>query len=392
MPTPVARAERWRSLFFTSWALIGVVLLLVGAFYALGRISAALVPFVIAFLFVFLLNSPVNDLERRGVSRGLAVAACFLVAFLVFGVALTFIIPPVIRQLTAFVGDVPRYVTDLQDFVASLQTRFSGVMVPTWLSDAISSGSQQFSQLAVRAGNGLAAGLLSVGSGVVTGFVDVLLAVVISFWALKDLPKMREELVVLAGPRYEVDVETLIATVTRVVGGYLKGQTIASLVTGTIATIGLALIHVPYALVLGIVTFFFNYAPYVGPFAAGLLAALAGLFVSPLTAVLAVAVVVLAQNLTDNLVTPRVMSEQVDLHPTLVIFSLLVGGTLMGIPGMLFAIPVAATLKGLFVYYYERRTNRQLATEDGALFRGTTCEPEDTCEPDGADETHRTDD
>ena len=86
---------------------------------------------------------------------------------------------------------------------------------------------------------------------------------------------------------------------------------------------------------------------------------------------LAIVVIILAQNLTDNLVTPRVMSEQVDLHPTLVIFSLLVGGSLFGIPGMLFAIPVAATVKGLFLYYFERQTQRPLATEDGALFRGT---------------------
>ncbi len=90
-----------------------------------------------------------------------------------------------------------------------------------------------------------------------------------------------------------------------------------------------------------------------------------------------------AQNVTDTFITPRVMSDQVDLHPILVIFSLLVGGSLFGIAGMLFAIPVAATGKGLFVYYYEQRTQRQLVTEDGALFKGTGCDPDDsTCAPD----------
>ena len=95
---------------------------------------------------------------------------------------------------------------------------------------------------------------------------------------------------------------------------------------------------------------------------------------SPLTAVLAIAVVIGAQQLTDLFVTPRVMSEQVDLHPVLVIFSLLVGGTLFGFWGMTFAIPVAATVKGLFVYYYERKTNRSLASEDGAFFSSTQCD------------------
>jgi hypothetical protein len=82
------------------------------------------------------------------------------------------------------------------------------------------------------------------------------------------------------------------------------------------------------------------------------------------------------------------MSEQVDLHPTLVVFSLLIGGTLFGFWGMVFAIPTAATVKGLFVYYYEQRTNKLLATHDGALFRSTTCEDDsEDCEPEDAHDT-----
>jgi predicted PurR-regulated permease PerM len=187
---------------------------------------------------------------------------------------------------------------------------------------------------------------------------------------LKDLPKIREELITLAGEKYEADLENLVSTVVRVVGGYLNGQTVASVVTGTLAGIGLAILHVPFALVLGIITLVLNYVPYVGPLVSGLIAAVvAGLMVSPLAALLAIVIVVAAQQLTDLFVTPRVMAEQVDLHPTLVIFSLLVGGTLFGFWGMIFAIPVAATGKGLFVYYWERRTQRTLGSHDGALFR-----------------------
>jgi predicted PurR-regulated permease PerM len=205
------------------------------------------------------------------------------------------------------------------------------------------------------------------------------LALVVAFWTLKDLPKIRQELRTLAGEKYELDLENLLGTVVHVVGGYLKGQTIVSLVTGTLAGIGLAIVGVPYALVLAIITFVFNYVPYVGPILSGLIAGIVGLFVSPLTAVLAIVVVIAAQQVTDLFLTPRVMSDQVDLHPTLVVFSLLVGGALFGFWGMIFSIPVAATFKGLFVYYYERRTNRLLATENGALFRTAQCD--DTDEP-----------
>ena len=113
------------------------------------------------------------------------------------------------------------------------------------------------------------------------GFFDIFIALVIAYWALKDLPKLREEILLIAGPKFEGDAELLISTVTKVVGGYLKGQTIASLATGTLATIGLAIFHVPYALVLGIIAFFLNYIPYVGPFITGLIAGLVGLLRQP---------------------------------------------------------------------------------------------------------------
>lgn len=379
MPTSEARLTRWRTSAYAVWAIIGGVLLFVAALFALGRISPALAPFILAFLFVFFLHAPVNWLVGRGLARGAATAVCFLVGFLAVTIAMLFIVPPVGRQLVDFANAIPGYLTRGQQLLDQLQARFSDVVLPDWIRSATLSIVQSLSSIFVRLGNTIAQGIVSAGGGIAAVFFDLFLGTVIAFWILKDLPTMRDELRVLAGDKYEADLENLVTTVVRVVGGYLKGQTIASLVTGTIAGVGLAIIGVPYALVLGVITFVFNYVPYVGPILAGLIAATVGIFATNAWApLLAIAVVVVAQNVTDTLVTPRVMSEQVDLHPTLVIFSLLVGGTLFGFWGMIFAIPVAATAKGLFVYYWERRTNRQLATEDGALFRATTCDEDDT--------------
>ncbi|MDP2232806.1 MAG: AI-2E family transporter, partial [Actinomycetota bacterium] len=143
--------------------------------------------------------------------------------------------------------------------------------------------------------------------------------------------------------------------------------------------IGLAIVGVPYALVLGLSTGILNVVPYLGPFVGALIAGIVGLFVSPMTGLLAVVVIIAAQQLTDVFVTPRVMSSQVDLHPLLVIFSLLVGGTLFGFWGLILAIPVAAIGKGLFVYYYERSTNRVISTEDGVLFKSKCAEATPEC-------------
>ena len=107
-----------------------------------------------------------------------------------------------------------------------------------------------------------------------------------------------------------------------------------------------------------------------GPVVAAVFAGLSGLFGgSPWLALWAVLVVFAVQQFDSLWLNPRIMSQNVDLHPVLVVFSLLTGATLFGVPGMLLAVPVAAICKGLFVYYYERRTQQSLCTEDGVLFR-----------------------
>lgn len=379
-------ASRWRTTAFAVWAAIGIIVLLFAFGWALARIAPALAPFALAFIFVFGLQASVARLESMGVPRGWAVAFWFLFVLAAITFAVIFIAPPIGRELLEFSQAIPEFLAEGQALLSQAQQQVSEIILPDWVSQATVSVAESLSGILVRLSNAIATGIVSAGSGIATVVFDIFLAMVISFWTLKDLPKIRRELRTLAGDKYETDLENLLSTIGRMVGGYLKGQTIASLVTGAAVGIGLAVLGVPYALVLGIITFVLNFVPYVGAFISGLIAATVALvFQGWGDALLAIVIAIAAQNITDTLVTPRVMSEQVDLHPTLVIFSLLVGGTLFGFWGMVLAIPVAATAKALFVYYWERKTSRQLATEDGALFRAPTCDLEDeTCEPPAA--------
>jgi predicted PurR-regulated permease PerM len=303
------------------------------------------------------------------VKRSHAALACLLVSLAVLGGIVTLIGPTVVHQIESFARQAPSYLAQADAAESAIEGRINAMVLPPWLGALIRAGSVQLSQFLVSFGNNAARFALTLGGRIARGLLDIVLAIVVAFWVLTDLPKLREEITTLAGPRYERDAEHLLTTVTKVVGGYLRGQSIASLSSAAMITLGLTVLGVPYAIVAGIIAFFLNFAPYVGPVVNGMIAGLLGLFVNPWTAVAAIIVVIVAQSITDGLVVPRVMSSQVDLHPTLVIFSLLVGGTLFGIAGVIFAIPVAAVGKGLFVYYYERRTERQLSTTNGALFR-----------------------
>lgn len=378
MPDRSESLQRWRRVLTVTWALVGILVLASAAVFALVRISPALVPFGLALVIVFLLRSPVAALERRGLKRGAAVAVCYLAVLAALAVAGLFIIPPLVDQVRQFLEAFPRYYDRVLELWGHVQQRYSTVAWPSWLDDALVSIRDELAKQLASWSTNLARALFTVGGGALSFLLNGFLALVVAFWLLKDLDIIKREFVALAGPKWRGEASVVMGKVSTVLSGYLRGQAIVSATTAVIVTVGFTVLGVPYALVLGLIAGALNIVPWFGPLVAEVISAIAAAFVSPWLALLAVLVVIGAQQITDMFITPRVMSEQVDLHPVLVIFSLLTGAALAGIVGMVLAIPVAAIAKGLFVHFFEKWTDSSLATENGALFRSAApCEADD---------------
>lgn len=378
--TLFARHDRWERALVVAWTLVGVVLLLAVSGWLLGKIAPALVPFLLAIIIVYVFRGPVAFLERHGWKRGPAVAACYLLALVVTGVAAVFIVPPLIDQLKQFVDAFPRYYDRAFLLFQDLQGRFEALVVPAWLNDALKNVQESITSQSTEWSARLAKGAFSVGGGAIRFLFNGLLALIVGFWLLADMTRIRKEFVLLAGPARREEASIVAAKVSQVLGGYLRGQLIISVATAVLVAVGLSIFKVPYSLVIGILAGVLNVIPWFGPAIAAVIAGISAAFVSPWLILAAVGVVLGTQQITDMFIQPRVMSEQVDLHPLLVILSLLAGSTLFGFVGLLLAIPVAAIAKGLFVYYFEKYTDSKLASETGALFRvrPDECKDEDT--------------
>jgi len=360
---------RWNRLLVVTWSLVGLGLLVAAALWVLGKVATALVPFVLALVLVYVFRGPVNRLEARGWKRGPAAGFCYLVGLAVVVLAGVFIVPPVTSQLADFFSAFPGYYDSAYNTVLDLQSQYQALTLPTWVKEAIVNIGDGLTSQFMSWSSILAKEAFTVGGQAVAFLLNVFLAFVVGFWILKDMPVIKQEFVLLAGPKGREDASAVAGRVSRVLSGYLRGQLIISAATAAVVAIGLAIIGVPYALVLGLIAGILNVVPYIGPFLSYVISAIVAAFVSPLTAVLAVAIGIGAQQVTDMFITPRVMSDQVDLHPLLVIFSLLAGSALFGVVGLLVAIPVAAVAKGVFVYYFEKYTDSSLSSEGGALFR-----------------------
>lgn len=368
--------DRWMRILTVTWSLVGIGLLLYAGGWLFGKISGALVPFAFALILVFIFRGPVAEFERRGVPRGLAVGLCYVIGLLIFGTIIGFLVPMLVQQVRDFVVAFPEYYESANDLLLNFELRYRSLLMPAWVEGALENLQETVTRQSAEWSAALAKEVFSAGGTAIAVIGNFVLSLVAGFWILKDLPAIRRESAMLAGPTRRDEASLLMQKVSRILSGYLKGQLILSVATGLIVTIGLTLIGVPYSLVIGVLAAILNVIPWIGPAITALIAGIAAAFVSPLHILLAVGICIGAQQATEYFIQPRVMSEQVDLHPLLVIFSLLVGATLFGFAGVVLAIPVAAVIKGLFVYYFEKYTDSKLTSEDGALFKTTVDEDE----------------
>ena len=196
--------------------------------------------------------------------------------------------------------------------------------------------------------------LASVGS--VLGVVTVLALIpVILFYTLKDYPDIRDSLVGLfptANGRRDYLVEA-----GGIVGNYLRGQLLIGLISAVNVAVALALFSVPFWLLIALFTGVLNFVPRLGAIVSIVLGGCVALVFGGWMDAVIVLVVILAQQLLEqSVLTPKILSYQMGLHPVLILFALLVFGTFMGVFGLLIAVPATAILVTLYRAWREELT------------------------------------
>lgn len=368
------RYETWRLRAVVAWTIVGAALVFMLAVRGLSVVGQTVELLLVGTVVGFVCSPITNWLEDRRLPR----SAAALVALLVVIAAIVFVIAlfmgPFLRELMTLLRNVPSYFTQMQDALATFWTTI-GASSSGNVQNAVTSlvnvltdaGTQIASDLARQLSTGLVTSLTDIASHLVTFF----LAMILAYWFALDYPKIMRELAVIAGPEYDDELVLSLAVLSRSVGGYMRGTLITSIANGLMAAGGLALIGHPYAGLIGIATFVLHFIPVVGPMLSAVSAVLLGFFASPIVALWTLVIMVVAQNVTDNVLSPLVMRSAVKIHPALSLVGIITGGAIGGAVGMVLAVPLTAAAKGLFVYFFESRTGRQLVSESGAFFGGT---------------------
>jgi len=344
------------------WLILACVLALVWFIHALGPV---LTPFVVSAVLAYL-GDPLVDRLQKWMSRTNAVLVVFSGMLLTLVLIILLLVPLLERQISYLISNLPMYADWLTNTAWPwLQQRFGLQEVDLGMAQLTDLLKEHWQEA-----GGLAAAVLGniTQSGMAfLGMIGLLFLIpVITFYLLRDWDDLVENFRQLL-PRYvEPGVSKLAGESNEMLGAFFRGQILVMMALGIIYSVGLAVIGLKLAFLIGLIAGLLSIVPYLG-FAVGIIAALIAAvvqFQDIMHVVFVLAIFGIGQMLEGMVLTPWLVGDRIGLHPVIVIFAVLAGGQLMGFVGMLIALPVAAVLNVLLRHANELYRGSQLFDRD----------------------------
>ena len=303
-----------------------------------------LYPFVIAFFMAYILNPAVCCLERRGLKRGAAILAVYAVVFSLMLYSGSRLYPVLIRELENFGKDLPALIGIVENHIQGFQTQYQNSALPYSLRVALDERLMFLQQ----EGQHFITSLVDMLAGLMTHAMGLAITPVLAFYLLCDWHQWREGIFRIFPGRWRQDAGLVWQELDRVLSGVIRGQVTVALIVGILVTTGLYLLDVKYALLIGILAGLLDLIPYFGAIIGATPAVTLALLESPYLAIQVVFLFFVIHQLEGMIIGPKILGENVGLHPLTVIFFVFVGSELGGLAGMLLGVPFAAVGKVLF--------------------------------------------
>lgn len=341
-----------RRLGLVAWSLLGTMLLLAAIGWVLLRFRILLPAVVVAVAIVYVLNPVVSWLQERHLARWMG--SCL--SYLVVGGLLTLlgflVIPSFVDQGREMADDFPGYYDKLSLDVENIADNFGWTLdFPDYeqLRADIEESSGDFFNDQLGRITDLTLSLLE-------SVFLLLIAPVVAFYILLDLPSVRRKAMELVPERHRAEVRHVASRLGTAVGGFLRGQLLVAIILGVMTSVAFWAIDLPLWLLIGMIAGLLNIIPLVGPWVGGILGVLMALATRDVqTAVYAALIALGVQQVDNHFISPTVLRATVRLHPAMIILGLIGGATIGGFWGVLLAVPVMAMIKILAGHFWRTR-------------------------------------
>jgi predicted PurR-regulated permease PerM len=361
MLSGVTEVERITKNTFLYWSVIVLILILTLyvstlIFPLLGSLfiflKSILAPFLIALIISYVLNPIVTILNIKKVPRPLAVLLIYVIFFSSLTIILMNTIPIFIIQLRELTEHLPELTSKAQVWMENYNDH--KYVLPESIQNGIENSLQQIQETISSAISHFLNGI--------TGTLDTLFLVFIvpflAFYMMKDFKLIEKTVITVLPHRHRRETIKLLKNIDEALGSYIRGQFLVCIVVGILAYIGYWFIDLPYPLLMASFVALMNIIPYVGPFIGAAPALLLASTISWQMMIYVAIVNFVIQLLEGNVISPQIVGRTLHIHPLFIIFSLLVGGEVAGILGLILAVPFFAVVKVIFQHvflHYVRR-------------------------------------
>lgn len=343
------------------WFRTGIALLILFLLIKLVmEVHSVFVPFVIIIQsvllplllsgFLFYICLPFQKiLEKNKVPRWASITIIFIALFIIIGIIIRFIAPPIAEQIENLINQIPALQHEIQYIINFALDQME--RLPADVTDRINKMVQSMSDST--------ADILSNSFSYLTSFISTLfLLIMVPFfliYMLKDHERFIPFIAKLFKGDRKVFIVDLLKDLNHTVQSYIQGQVTVSIILGIILYIGYSIIGLNYTLLLVMFACVANMIPFLGPWMAFAPAAIIGIIQSPTTFIWVCIITLVAQQLEGNVITPNVMGKSLNIHPLTIIVVILAAGNLGGFALILVAVPLYAVIKTIVRNVFQYR-------------------------------------
>lgn len=362
-------------------------------------ITSVIMPFTIALVIAFVLNRPYKLIRYRfytpllqkaglsekkvGSSSGvLSILSVYFLLFFIVGKLVSSVIPELIVSIETFSSNMDDYLSDMTTLISRISTQLQldseiARLLNTYWQDLLAGIYQTL--------NTLLPALVDFSMGAATSIYNVFSGLIISIYLLTGKDKLirtfKKMLYAFLPDRWADYIMHVGHVANRSFGGFLTGQIIDSAIVGLLCFLGMSVMNMPYAMLSSVIVGVTNIIPYFGPIIGAIPGVVLLLLSNPIKAVLFIILIVCIQQLDGNIMAPRIVGSSIGVSGVWVLFSIIVGGSLFGVPGMVAGLPTFSVIYVLVREQAHRRLlakNRQINNPEEHLCEGDSCVLDDS--------------